>query len=119
MPEMRENNVQGRFLPSSAISEKSKYKEEISFMLQHVKQFFATPGLGASNLITGIADSNMDFVPDLYIAVQVYTSLLGTVTFQKTDIISISMPLTKWNYQITQAEEIPDIIAAENMRKLK
>lgn len=72
---------------------------------------FATSGPGATNLITGIADAMMDSTPLVCITGQVPRSLLGTDAFQETDIIGISLPVTKWNYQITRAEEIPDIIA--------
>lgn len=72
---------------------------------------FATSGPGATNLVTGIADAMIDSTPMVCITGQVPFSLLGTDAFQETDIISISMPVTKWNYQITKASEIPDILA--------
>ncbi len=71
----------------------------------------ATSGPGATNLITGIADAQIDSTPMVCITGQVNSSLLGTDAFQETDIISISTPVTKWNYQITKAEEIPSILA--------
>ncbi len=71
----------------------------------------ATSGPGATNLITGIADAMLDSVPIVCITGQVYSDLLGTDAFQETDIISITIPITKWNYQITKAEEIPKILA--------
>ncbi len=72
---------------------------------------FATSGPGATNLITGITNANLDSIPVIFITAQVPSSLLGTDAFQETDMISLSMPVTKWNFQVTQAEEIPDTIA--------
>lgn len=72
---------------------------------------FATSGPGATNLITGIADAMIDSTPLVCITGQVSSTLLGTDAFQEIDIISISMPVTKWNYQVTKAEELPEIIA--------
>ncbi len=72
---------------------------------------FATSGPGATNLVTGIADAQIDSTPIVCITGQVPSHLLGTDAFQETDIISISMPVTKWSYQVTNAEEIPEIIA--------
>ena len=72
---------------------------------------FATSGPGATNLITGIADAQIDSTPLVCITGQVPSSLLGTDAFQETDVIGISMPVTKWNYQITDASEIPEIMA--------
>jgi len=71
----------------------------------------ATSGPGATNLITGIADAMIDSTPMVCITGQVAKHLLGTDAFQETDVVGISMPVTKWNYQITKAEEIPEIIA--------
>jgi acetolactate synthase-1/2/3 large subunit len=71
----------------------------------------ATSGPGATNLVTGIADAMMDSVPMLAITGQVAHHLLGTDAFQETDIIGITTPITKWNYQVTSAEEIPMAIA--------
>ncbi len=71
----------------------------------------ATSGPGATNLITGIADAMIDSVPLVCITGQVYKELLGTNAFQEVDIISVSKPITKWNYQVTSAEEIPQIIS--------
>ncbi|MCZ6899984.1 MAG: biosynthetic-type acetolactate synthase large subunit [Bacteroidetes bacterium] len=71
----------------------------------------ATSGPGATNLITGIADAKIDSTPLLCITGQVYSHLLGSDAFQETDVIGISMPVTKWNYQITKAEEITEIMA--------
>jgi len=72
---------------------------------------FATSGPGATNLITGIADAYMDSTPLICITGQVFSHLLGTDGFQETDVVGVTMPVTKWNYQITKAEEIPEAIA--------
>ena len=71
----------------------------------------ATSGPGATNLITGIADAQIDSTPMVCITGQVGSHLLGSDAFQETDIIGISTPVTKWNYQVTQAKEIPEILA--------
>ncbi|MBT8282852.1 MAG: biosynthetic-type acetolactate synthase large subunit, partial [Muriicola sp.] len=71
----------------------------------------ATSGPGATNLVTGLADAQIDSTPMVCITGQVPRHLLGSDAFQETDIIGISTPVTKWNYQITKAEEIPGIIA--------
>jgi acetolactate synthase-1/2/3 large subunit len=71
----------------------------------------ATSGPGATNLITGIADAQIDSTPVVCITGQVGSHLLGSDAFQETDIISISTPVTKWNYQITKASEIPEVMA--------
>ncbi|MDP2060915.1 MAG: thiamine pyrophosphate-binding protein, partial [Flavobacteriaceae bacterium] len=72
---------------------------------------FATSGPGATNLVTGIADAQIDSTPLVCVTGQVPSHLLGSDAFQETDIISISTPVTKWNYQITKASEIPEIFA--------
>ena len=72
---------------------------------------FATSGPGATNLITGLADALIDSTPVVCITGQVASNLLGTDAFQETDVIGISMPVTKWNIQVTKAEEIPAAIA--------
>lgn len=72
---------------------------------------FATSGPGATNLITGLADAQIDSIPIVCITGQVASPLLGTDAFQESDVVGITMPVTKWNYQITHAEEIPDAIA--------
>jgi acetolactate synthase I/II/III large subunit len=72
---------------------------------------FATSGPGATNLITGIANAMLDSIPLVCFVGQVTSPLLGTDAFQESDIVGISMPVTKWNYQITSADEIPDTIA--------
>tara|TARA_R110002020_G_scaffold454448_6_gene670139 strand:+ start:58668 stop:60401 length:1734 start_codon:yes stop_codon:yes gene_type:complete len=71
----------------------------------------ATSGPGATNLVTGIADAQIDSTPIVCITGQVASHLLGSDAFQETDIIGISTPVTKWNYQITKASEIPKILA--------
>ena len=71
----------------------------------------ATSGPGATNLITGIADAQIDSTPLVCITGQVASHLFGSDAFQETDIIGISTPVTKWNYQITRAEEVPEIMA--------
>lgn len=72
---------------------------------------FATSGPGATNLITGITDAMIDSTPLVCITGQVASHLLGSDAFQETDIIGISMPVTKWNFQVSSAEEIPEAIA--------
>jgi len=71
----------------------------------------ATSGPGATNLVTGLADAQIDSTPMVCITGQVGRHLLGTDAFQETDIIGISTPVTKWNYQITEASEIPEVLA--------
>ncbi|MGB1042665.1 MAG: biosynthetic-type acetolactate synthase large subunit [Tenacibaculum sp.] len=71
----------------------------------------ATSGPGATNLITGIADAQIDSTPMVCITGQVGSHLLGSDAFQETDIVGISTPVTKWNYQITKASEIPEVFA--------
>ena len=72
---------------------------------------FATSGPGATNLVTGIANAFLDSVPVVFITAQVASPLIGTDAFQETDILGISMPVTKWNAQVKKAAEIPDTIA--------
>ena len=71
----------------------------------------ATSGPGATNLITGIADAQIDSTPIVCITGQVPSHLLGSDAFQETDIVGISTPVTKWNHQITKASQIPEVIA--------
>lgn len=71
----------------------------------------ATSGPGATNLVTGIADAQIDSTPMVCITGQVASHLLGSDAFQETDIIGISTPVTKWNCQITKASDIPEVIA--------
>jgi acetolactate synthase-1/2/3 large subunit len=72
---------------------------------------FATSGPGATNLVTGLADAMIDSTPLVAITGQVYAHLLGTDAFQETDVINITSPVTKWNYQVTDAAEIPAVMA--------
>jgi len=72
---------------------------------------FATSGPGATNLVTGLADALIDSTPLVCITGQVFAQLLGTDAFQETDIINITTPITKWNYQVTDATEIPSVLA--------
>jgi acetolactate synthase-1/2/3 large subunit len=72
---------------------------------------FATSGPGATNLVTGIANAFLDSVPVVFITAQVVSGLIGTDAFQETDIIGVSMPVTKWNCQVKKAEDIPETIA--------
>tara|TARA_R110001632_G_scaffold231159_1_gene369382 strand:- start:2806 stop:4539 length:1734 start_codon:yes stop_codon:yes gene_type:complete len=71
----------------------------------------ATSGPGATNLVTGIADAQIDSTPMVCITGQVGSHLLGSDAFQETDIVGISTPVTKWNHQITKASEIPEVFA--------
>jgi acetolactate synthase-1/2/3 large subunit len=106
-----------------------KYQDELQHVLTrheqgaiHAAQGFArvsgkvgvclaTSGPGATNLITGIADAQIDSTPLVCITGQVASHLLGTDAFQETDVISISAPVTKWNIQVTKSEDIPGAIA--------
>ncbi len=72
---------------------------------------FATSGPGATNLVTGLADAQIDSTPMVCITGQVFAHLLGTDAFQETDVINITTPVTKWNYQVTDANEIPAVLA--------
>jgi len=72
---------------------------------------FATSGPGATNLVTGLADAMIDSTPLVCITGQVFAHLLGTDAFQETDVINITTPVTKWNYQVTDATEIPGVLA--------
>ncbi|WP_040281549.1 biosynthetic-type acetolactate synthase large subunit [Psychroserpens damuponensis] len=71
----------------------------------------ATSGPGATNLVTGIADAQIDSTPLVCITGQVASHLLGSDAFQETDIVGISTPVTKWNCQITKASQIPEVLA--------
>ncbi|MBC3758052.1 biosynthetic-type acetolactate synthase large subunit [Hyunsoonleella sp. SJ7] len=71
----------------------------------------ATSGPGATNLVTGIADAQIDSTPLVCITGQVPSHLLGSDAFQETDIVGISTPVTKWNAQVTKASEIPEVMA--------
>ncbi len=70
-----------------------------------------TSGPGATNLVTGLADAMVDSIALVCISGQVSSPLLGSDAFQETDVIGITMPVTKWNYQITDAREIPEVMA--------
>jgi acetolactate synthase I/II/III large subunit len=72
---------------------------------------FATSGPGATNLVTGLADAMIDSTPLVCITGQVFAHLLGTDAFQEVDVINITTPVTKWNYQVTDATEIPTVLA--------
>ncbi len=72
---------------------------------------FATSGPGATNLVTGLADAQIDSTPIVCITGQVFAHLLGTDAFQETDVINITTPVTKWNYQVTDATEICSVLA--------
>jgi len=71
----------------------------------------ATSGPGATNLVTGIADAQIDSTPMVCITGQVSSHLLGSDAFQETDIVGISTPVTKWNCQVTKASDIPEVLA--------
>jgi acetolactate synthase-1/2/3 large subunit len=72
---------------------------------------FATSGPGATNLVTGIANAYLDSVPMVFITAQVVSTLIGSDAFQETDILGVSMPVTKWNCQVKKAQDIPEILA--------
>jgi acetolactate synthase-1/2/3 large subunit len=72
---------------------------------------FATSGPGATNLVTGLADAMIDSTPVVCITGQVFAHLLGTDAFQEIDVLNITTPVTKWNYQVTDATEIPTVLA--------
>ncbi len=72
---------------------------------------FATSGPGATNLVTGIANAFLDSVPVVFITAQVVSGLIGTDAFQETDILGVSMPVTKWNAQVKKPQDIPGTIA--------
>lgn len=80
-------------------------------MLNKAGVCLVTSGPGATNLITPIADAMLDSTPLVCIVGQVKANLLGTDAFQECDVIGMSMPITKWNYQIVDPNEIPEIIA--------
>ena len=77
---------------------------------QKVGVAIATSGPGATNLVTEL-DAQIDSTPMVCITGQVATYPLDLDAFQETDIIGISTPVTKWNYQITKASEIAEIFA--------
>ncbi len=71
----------------------------------------ATSGPGATNLMTGLADAMIDSTPLVCLTGQVYASLLGTDAFQEVDVLNMSMPVTKWNCQVTDARDLPKVLA--------
>jgi acetolactate synthase-1/2/3 large subunit len=71
----------------------------------------ATSGPGATNLVTPIADANMDSIPMVAITGQVAASMIGTDAFQEADIVGITLPVTKHNFLVTNADDIPRVIA--------
>ncbi|MCL4134832.1 UNVERIFIED_CONTAM: hypothetical protein GTU68_013842 [Idotea baltica] len=106
-----------------------KYREELHHVLvrheqgaTHAAQGYArssgrvgvaiaTSGPGATNLVTGIADAMIDSTPMVCITGQVPKHLLGSDAFQECDVIGVTIPVTKWSYQITEPEEIPEVMA--------
>ena len=72
---------------------------------------FATSGPGATNIVTGIATANMDSVPMVAVTGQVATTAIGNDTFQEADIYGISIPITKYNYLVKQADQLPQVLA--------
>jgi acetolactate synthase I/II/III large subunit len=72
---------------------------------------FATSGPGATNLVTGLADAQIDSTPVVCITGQVFAHLLGTDAFQETDVINTTIPVTKWNIQVTEAKDIAPAVA--------
>src|SRR6185369_5109976 len=72
---------------------------------------FATSGPGATNLVTGLGDALIDSTPIVCITGQVFAHLLGTDAFQEIDVMNTTIPLTKWNIQITEAKDIATAVA--------
>jgi acetolactate synthase-1/2/3 large subunit len=72
---------------------------------------FATSGPGATNLVTGLADALIDSTPVVCITGQVFAHLLGTDAFQETDVVNTTIPVTKWNVQVTEAKDIAPAVA--------
>ena len=72
---------------------------------------FATSGPGATNLVTGLADALIDSTPLVCITGQVFAHLLGTDAFQETDVVNTTIPVTKWNIQVTEAKDIAGAVA--------
>ena len=72
---------------------------------------FATSGPGATNLVTGLADALIDSTPVVCITGQVFAHLLGTDAFQETDVVNTTIPVTKWNFQVAEAKDIPAAVA--------
>ncbi|MAT53266.1 MAG: acetolactate synthase, large subunit, biosynthetic type [Saprospirales bacterium] len=80
-------------------------------MMRKTGVCMSTSGPGATNLITGLADAILDSIPLVCITGQVHAALLGSDAFQETDVVNCTLPVTKWNYQITKASEIPEVFA--------
>lgn len=72
---------------------------------------FATSGPGATNLVTGLADALIDSTPLVCITGQVFAHLLGTDAFQEIDVVNTTIPVTKWNVQVTEAKDIASAVA--------
>ncbi|MDE5417762.1 biosynthetic-type acetolactate synthase large subunit [Labilibaculum sp. DW002] len=72
---------------------------------------FTTSGPGATNVLTGLADAYLDSTPLVIITGQVASGFLGSDAFQETNMIGLSMPVTKWNFQVTKVEEIAEVMA--------
>src|SRR5437763_3315213 len=72
----------------------------------------ATSGPGATNLVTPLADAYMDSVPIVAITGQVPSGAIGTDAFQEADICGITMPITKHNFLVQNADEIPRVLTA-------
>ena len=72
----------------------------------------ATSGPGATNLVTPLADANLDSVPMVAITGQINSALIGTDGFQEADIRGITMPVTKHNFLVKRTEDIPEAIKA-------
>src|SRR5690606_674290 len=72
---------------------------------------FETPGTGATHLVTALGDAMIASHPIVCVSGPVFASLLGTDAFQETDVINITTPVTKWNSQVTDATEIPSVLA--------
>lgn len=71
----------------------------------------ATSGPGATNLVTGLADALIDSTPIVCITGQVFAHLLGTDAFQEIDVVNTTIPVTKWNIQVTEAKDIASAVA--------
>ena len=72
---------------------------------------FVTSGPGATNAITGIADAMMDSTPLVVVTGQVGASLLGSDAFQETDVLGVTLPISKWSYQIRRPEDVAWAVA--------
>src|SRR5674476_1301697 len=71
----------------------------------------ATSGPGATNLVTPLADANMDSIPIVAITGQVGAALIGTDAFQEADIVGITLPITKHSFLVTNPDQISGVIA--------